>query len=297
MSIVKNPYNNAKIAQIRQLLINNAHSGKPTDYEIHVDELKVIQRTNDPEVFDNHEEFIDGDTSSITIVLYDGNSRRCTKHLFTLTETKSGDAGLTGVEVNNIVADKLQTQQREWEFELLAKEKRQVEERLREANEYIETLQVDLEEALSKRKMKDIRWGDIASMALEGILRRNPNILSSIPGIGDGLAGVFKGTPVTSEQNNRSEENMDDTVTFKEKENPISEKDRQKIAFVNQLEAAFTEPELGKLVEIIQLFAVGKPALDTILQFLKKQQKSSAQQSQNDQEIDENDPNSHSKAA
>jgi hypothetical protein len=299
MSIVKNPYNSAKVAQIRQLLINNAQSAKPTDYEIHVDELKVVQRTNDPELFDNHEEFIDGDTKSVTIVLYDGSSRRCTKHLFALKETKSDEQSLSGIEVNKIVNDKLENHRREWKFESLVKEKQEIEEQLKEAEEYIETLQSDLEEAKSKRKMSDMQWGDIASVALEGILRRNAHLLANIPGLGGALAGVFQEGQTIPDSTKSTEEKQEATFTFKEKQDSLSEVEKRKIEFVDHIETAFQPSELEQLSEIIQLLMIHKKALVTVLQYLQKQHAQVGQQheEQTKDTSDNNDSKKHNEAA
>ena len=39
------PYTSERMSMLKQLLVNYAESGKPTDYEIRVDDMKIVPRT------------------------------------------------------------------------------------------------------------------------------------------------------------------------------------------------------------------------------------------------------------
>ena len=99
MSIVKEKYTANRINLIYQMLCNDVQQGQPREYDIKVDELKVVQRTNDPETFHLHEDFVQPETRTITINLYDGNSRRCTKYqLYFGDSIPNENTTLSGIE-------------------------------------------------------------------------------------------------------------------------------------------------------------------------------------------------------
>lgn len=67
-------YSAERITMLKQTLLNSAEASKPRDYEIRVDDMKVVPRTNDTEQFDNYEEFVTEETKKIIVLIYDGTS-------------------------------------------------------------------------------------------------------------------------------------------------------------------------------------------------------------------------------
>ena len=103
-------YSHEKIGLLKQMLVNSTEAGKPSDYEIRVDDMKVVPRTNDIDQFDNHEEFITDETRKVVVLVYDGNSRRNVRYNDKLQEEKQPlpqQNGLSGVEVEKIISEKL----------------------------------------------------------------------------------------------------------------------------------------------------------------------------------------------
>lgn len=283
MSIIKQPYNGAKVGHIRQLLLNNAQAGKPVDYEIRVDDLKVIPRTNDPEQFDDHEEFITEDTGSVLFILYDGTSRRSTRHLFLLKQKTEEpkpvekEPGLSGVEVDKLINDKLREEKRQWQYEQLEKENQQLQKQLEEAETYMEKLENQLLEAQGKRKLSDMNWGEIASVAAEALIRRNSHLIAKIPG-GEGLAGVIKQDTIRQSSTGTDQE-YETTFTRVESEEEhlpvkesvvqsLSEEDQAMVGFLRQLEERFDQQEMKQVITLLNLLADNPELIVPVLELI-----------------------------
>ncbi len=88
MIINKSPYSNGKIQVLYQYLQNAINKGRPIEYEIRVDDLKVVGRTSSLEEFDGYEEFVTEDTRTVTLIFYEGQSRRSTRHVLELNGKK-----------------------------------------------------------------------------------------------------------------------------------------------------------------------------------------------------------------
>jgi hypothetical protein len=233
MSIIRSPYSGGKIALLRQMLENNAVAGTPTDYEIRVDSMKVIQRTNNPELFDNHEDFVNQDTSEIMVILYDGNSRRSTRHIMSMKEEPKKEApppapiiqSLSGVEIERMMEDKLRAQREAWEHNLLKKENKELKESLEEAENESDKLVEAIEKAKENgNKIMGIHWGDIAGVAFEGILKRNVHLLAKIPAAG-ALAGIIAEDNRAQLEAAKEDEPM--AVTFKQKSPEPEDKEKE----------------------------------------------------------------------
>lgn len=243
MSIVKEKYNANRINLLYQMLLNDKEQGQPREYDIKVDDLKIVQRTNDPERFHMHEEFVQPETKNITINIYDGNSRRCTKYQLWFNEIENNTSPtLAGIE--NSISEKISSERKQWEHEQLKKERETLQQQLTEAEEYIEQLESRLEEEKDKKiKLKD-NIGDIASQALEGMLRRNLHWFSGVPVL-EGLAGTIQ------EDNKRLALQHMNHVTSPHDETPISF--TRKAENKNEiLEEIFYSPCLKNLTHLLQ---------------------------------------------
>lgn len=282
MSIVKSPYNNEKIALLRQLIVNGAESGHPIDYEIRVDAMKVVPRTNDPEQFDLHEDFVLEDTRFVTVIIYDGTSRRNIRHVFSLKEEKveNNNQMLSGIELEKKVGEKINQERQGWQMELVQKENENLKSQLNDAEEYIDQLEKSVQDMRSKRmKLGDIHWGEIASVALEGIVRRNTHLIAKIPG-GEGLAGIIEHDNKAKEQPVLPQETY---ASFKRQESPETEKndndetvnqdEKERLEFLKQLQECFDDEQMSFLITFLNMLAQKPEALEPAILFVKQWKK------------------------
>ena len=272
MAIVKEKYTAQKINLLFQLLQSDYEDGRPREYDICVDDLKVVRRTTDTEKFFSHEDFINGATNYITITLYEGTSKRNTRYVYNMKDREEEKTTLSGIE--QTVNDKIIAQRKQWDFEQLQKENDDLKGELEEQNEYIEKLETMLEEEKSKKASIKDNWSEVFSLALEGVVRRNTHLLSGIPLIGQGLAGVVE------HDNKRLEDKIENAelkteerhASFKKVDNCeksiMREEEKKLIAYYKKLQQTFTQEELTIIIQIIGLFSMEKENIQTVYEML-----------------------------
>ena len=120
---------------------------------------------------------------------------------------------------------------------------------------------------------------EVGSVILEGIVRRNPQMLSKIPG-GEALAGLIV-------QDNEERENKllekplaepkvsftikeDETTAEVKKEvcEELSEEDKGALSFVKQLKEKFTHEQMTKTMLILDVLSNSPTDIDKTLQYL-----------------------------
>ena len=254
MSVTKEKYSEKRITTIYQLMLNEKEAGHPKDYDIIVDDLKVVSRTNDTENFYNHEDFIQEDTKSVTISLYIGNSRRYTRYILQLKEEEpTQQKTLAGIEKS--VDEKLAQARSNWEYDQLKKDYEELEEKLEESEEYAEQLKNEVDHLKSENeKNKSSNKITDTVISLAGIyLSKNPNALNGVPLLGGLLGGG------NSSQTNEKEEVTTEECTVKVEEQKesstkkftgeIKQKDVEDLQMA--LIPFFNEPDLDSMENII----------------------------------------------
>lgn len=272
MSIHSSKYDSGKIAMLKQLLENNARNGRPTDYEIKVDELKAVPRTNDPAQFDNYEDFFSPDTRTIIITLFEGHGRSSDKHIFSMggEQVKQAEPSpeLSGTDIDKKVDEKVEVLKKQMEYDKVVEENKELKEQVKDAEDFIEKLEKALElEKQGRLKIKGIHLGEIASVAAESLIRRNARLIARIPGA-EGLAGFIEEDTEKKEQENSGEEGK---ATFSRKTivEELSEEEKELLGALRELQEEFDEEELGQVGEMIRSLMKKKQALSPALAFVQ----------------------------
>ncbi len=274
MAIVKEKYTAPKINLLFQLIQSDHEDGRPRDYDICVDDLKVVRRTTDPEKFFSHEDFINEETKFITITLYEGTSKRNTRYVYNMKDGETENT-LSGIE--QTVNDKIRAQRKQWDFEQLQKENDDLKGELEEQSEYIEKLETMLEEEKSKKASIKDNWSEVFSLALEGMVRRNTHLLNGIPLIGQGLAGVVEhdnrklADKLENTESKTEEGHASYQKIYNAERNGISEEEKKVIAYYQKLQQTFTKEELTTIVQIIGLFSMEKENIQTVYEMLTEE--------------------------
>lgn len=272
MPFINEKYSQQKIDNLYHYLQSSKEQGEPEDYEIFVDAFKVVKRTSDLARFEIYANYIQPETKSITIVIYDGSSPRNTKHIFSIKEDNSNS--LSGVDVDSRIEEKLRVEKEKWETELLKKENEKLKTDLSEAEAYIEQLEEDAEKAKDKKfRMGDVNVGEFASVVLEGFVRRNPQLLTKLPG-GEALAGAI-------EQDNADREKAllekipEAEVSFKKgggsggsTTGNLSEEDKSYLEFIKSLKDKFDSEQMTSVLLILDTLSKSPQDIDATIQFL-----------------------------
>jgi hypothetical protein len=263
----KQKYEQGKIDKLAEYLRLYNQKGQAIDYEIIVDGLRVVRRTNDPEMFSAHEAFITGDTKSIEVLFYTGTSNNNERHIFTLSdEVKTEGLGIVDFErrIREQVTEQVDHHKREVEYNDLLKENKDLKQEVIELETENEKLEAEYKKLLENQSPFKGVLGDIGSSLLESFIRRNPSVVKSLPG-GEALSGLIENDFKRREEEEQAPPS-DTSVSFQPKsENRLSEDEQSAIAFVEQLKAQFTKPEFDNLLLILQTLADDKSKIELIL--------------------------------
>lgn len=192
MSVIHHTYSAEKINSFKGILIGKVEKGKPVDYEIRVDGFAVVSRTNDPAHFDDYKKFVIDSTETVNIILYEGQSRNNTNHMFVKEkEAKPQWHPYMDMTTEQVKEEIIAHEKRKWENESLQRElekERKKSERQHEKNEKQQEYILELE---NKLRNNEKNWGSIVSYGVEDLLRRGIPLISKIPGA-EGLAELLK---------------------------------------------------------------------------------------------------------
>jgi hypothetical protein len=246
MPITHDNFDQLKIDKLRHYLEDMSSKGHAKPYEIFVDSLKVVPKTEDPKDFDNYEYYMNEDTEKVRIVIYNSNlSPRNDQYCFYVKQLKQ-DKGLNGLgEIEGIIQEKLQARDREHEVKRMQDELEETKKKLDDAEDYIEELEEKLELASNdKHKLKNIDLIELGSAVLGRLAEKNADVLSGL-----GLGGIGAKEPKQLEPPQPEGE-----VKFQKKTaeaNTITEEEQQYLATLKQLQERFDEPQLIAVIGIL----------------------------------------------
>lgn len=276
MPVTNDTYDQLKIDKLKHFLEAQAQRGQAKPFEIFVDNLKVVPKTEDPKEFDSYEFYMNEDTEKVRILIYNSNlSPRNDQYCFMVQKNMNGSKSLNGLgEIEGIIQEKLAARDREHEMNKLREELETTKQELEETEEYAEKLEKEIEYLKeNKFKLGNINIGELASVALEGMVRRNPQFLTKIPGIGDGLAGII-------EQDNRDKEKLlsqpatsDTKVSFEKEITPeITEEEKRHLVYLRKLEQTFNREQAEMFNAVIHAMVEEPTIIPTILDLINPKQ-------------------------
>lgn len=250
MPVTTDNYDQLKIDKLKHYLDAQAEKGLPKPFEIFVDNLKVVAKTDDPSEFDSYEFYMNEDTEKVRILIYNSNlSPRNDQYCF-LVQKNVGGKSLNGLgEIESIVQEKLAARDREYEMNRLREELDTTKQELEETEEYAEKLEKEIQQLKeNKFKLGNIHIGELASVAMESLIRRNPQFLTKLPG-GEALAGII----VQDNQDQQArmlqqKAEPEAEATFKRKEEStqqVSEEELRQLHFINQILDHFDEQQVN----------------------------------------------------
>ncbi len=187
MALIKEAYTPNGINRIYQLLKNEAGKGTSREYDIKVDNLKVVSRTADPERFFEHEEFVMASSKHITVNIYEGASTRCNRYMLLLTEEGPAKDELSGIE--KAINQRMQQERKGWEYERQKKEIERLTQELSDNEKYSARLQDKVNELLAEKQKMPGKLTETLIGLAGAYITRNPNALSGVPILGGLLGG------------------------------------------------------------------------------------------------------------
>lgn len=272
----KEKYEQRKIDNLIQYLNLYHQKGQPIDYEILVDGFKAVRRTSDPDMFSMFENFVTADTRSIEVLLFTGSSNNNEKRIFYFGEVpreREKEEGLNGTDVRSLVDEEVKKKLQAKEYESLREENSNLKKHITDLESEVEELEKYNARLEATRSPLNSFLGDIGSNLVESFIKRNPKLMSSIPG-GEALAGLLQ------QENGEAVDEVvtESTVSFKPKNanasspsdeehspNALTEEEQAAILFVNQLKEKFTKEEFDQVLLILQTLADDKSKISLIV--------------------------------
>lgn len=267
---------------LHRILMNDHAQGQPRDYEIKVDGMKVVQRTNDPERFFQHEDFLQQDTACLSIAVYERSSRNCMKYELYMQELPENKKSPTLNGIETMISEKLETEKRNWKFDLLLKENEELREELAEAEEYHETLAAEIEELKNKKPQFTDILGHVASFALQDIAVRNADKLKAIPALA-GIAGLL-GNDVSSTDSHGTV--AEGNASFRRKsgstdgaaDKPSLSPEEEHLLYMGKLlYTSFSEEDLDRVVELLKQLAAQPQLIADVLDLVNDEEENKSE--------------------
>lgn len=286
--ITTEKYDLVRIEKLKHFLESNQQNGRPKFYEVFVDNLKVVEKTSDPAIFDNYLVYMGDDTRMVKVLIYTSteNCPRNDKFIFTVRDPQQErrQEELSGVEIENRISSAIEKERASSQLLALQKELEETKTKLNDCEEYNDEIEAKMEalekefDAFRRKKiaLSEMNAGKLVGFATDFFVKNYPSLTSKVPIIST-LSGFL--TEAEGEQTppelpgNTESGSTNGQASFSKKgtDVPAPALDlatQRKIIFFEQMEAAFTEPQLEKVIHIIHFLAGDTKQVDIVYDLL-----------------------------
>ena len=267
MPVTNDKFDQLKIDKLKHFLEDMAAKGQPRPFEIFVDSLKVVPKTEDPKDFDSYEYYINEDTEKIRVLIYNSNlSPRNDQYCFYVQQHKQ-EKPLNGLgDIDNIIQEKLSARDREYELNRLREELEETKKQLEESEEYAEGLERQLEEAKgNKYKLGKLDLVDLGALAIGRFAEKNADLLAKV-GL-EGLSG-------SGQKEIGAGQDQETEASFQKKQEAAPQIDpelHQYLPVLQQLHASLTEQQFEIAMQVIGQFIVQPASITHVAELFKIQ--------------------------
>ncbi len=264
MPVTNDKYDQLKIDKLKHFLQEMAAKGQARPYEIFVDSLKVVPKTEDHKDFDNYEYYMNEDTEKIRILIYNSTATpRNDQYCFYVQQNKP-EKSLNGLgDIDGIIQEKLTAREKEYELNRLKEELEETKKQLEEAEDYAEDLEQQLQDSKNnKYKLGKLDLVELGGAVLEKLAVKNSPALEKI-----GLGGLIGGDPQQAaapvEETEASFQKKTETGNGQLKPEHL-----QYIPVLQQLDAAFDKSHLEIVMQVLGKFSEEPAHLKTVAELL-----------------------------
>ena len=266
-------YDPIRIERIRHFLESSTEKGKAKFYEIFVDNLKAVDKTDDIGCFDEYKMYMDENTQMIKILIYTSteNCPRNDKFIFSVhnAQEEKKQEQLNGIEIQNKIDSAIQ-QERERSLVLqLQKELDETKEKLEDAEEYVDVLeerlgnhQQEFQQFKAKRVgLTEMNTGRVVGYITDYFIKSYPSLAHKVPMLStlsgflteeNALPEQFDGIPPVPSESTVS---FSKQATNKSASQQPDSDTEVKLAFIKEMEDAFPEDQLQQVFDIIKAMA------------------------------------------
>ncbi|MBA2613356.1 MAG: hypothetical protein H0U95_15415 [Bacteroidetes bacterium] len=284
MPIQFDKFDQQKVDRLKTHLEAQAQKGNPKYYEIYVDSLKAVQKTDEPKEFDGYEDYMTADTAQIKIVIYNsGTSPRNDQFVFSLKAKNPQEAlemGLDGVsfkmlskhELEELKANRANYLAESEAIQELEDQITDFEAAIVEKDKTIEILEQAIRHAKANgNKIGGLDLGMLLSEGIDYYIRQNTGAVARIPML-EGFAKAIEEDTRQKQLTSNPQPESEVTFTKKSETNPapiLSESEAHFLELFREIQKSFNEQEICDVIEILDRLSQNKKQLATVLELLE----------------------------
>lgn len=264
MPVVEETFDQNRIDGLRRSLQREADKGKPREFEIIVDNFKVVPRTRDINEFDDYEQELTDATQNVSFLVYNGGgNNRNTKYSFSFNRKRQNGQSATLGEIDQIIAQKLTERDKDYEMARLREKLEETTANLEEAEEYHEKLQARIVELEQVQKGRMINFGDLGASVLLGVLRKSPK--DSF--VGQALAGFLGPEDINMKLEDNTVRTTEGQASYS-KDEQMDSQTRGRLDLLEQLQQKLDEHQMISVINILGHFFEHPEKINTVLELL-----------------------------
>ena len=262
-------YDPVRIERIRHFLESNSEKGKSKFYEIFVDNLKAVEKTDDIGCFDEYKMYMDENTQMIKILIYTSteNCPRNDKFIFSVRnpQEEKRQEQLNGIDFQNKIDSAIQQERERTQLLQLQKELTTTKAELKEAEEYADSLQDKLEQTQLEFKqfkekrisLSEMNTGRLVGFMTNYFIKTYPSLAQKVPVLST-LSGYLTDDAESPDQlgdllNTSPESSVSFSKKNEDKDVPENDnEEKYKLAFFREMEDNFSIEQLKQVCEIIK---------------------------------------------
>jgi hypothetical protein len=279
-----NDFKSDHLSKLKLWLANMHQQGENKFFEILVDGVRVVHKTDKLEEFDRYLSWM-GDTSqSMRVLVYNTkNSHRSQVFEYKTEKYVEGVSDrlyptrkprLSEEEIDERVQAQLEEKQKKQALLDTQKQNKELTQRLSDAELYIRELEEKVEK--SKEQKNGFDMGSLLTM-FSGLASANPQAKESF----DGLKDILKNQKMETETKQETEQ---PTATFKKKaplESPIEKntdniEPDQEANYIFKTNGNLDEAQAMKMYQLMQFFSDNPPYIDVVFDLVSQEKSKQA---------------------
>jgi len=260
-----------KIVDTIEMVLKNAlRLNQPRFYEVLVNDLVVVPKTDDVEQLDEYENFITEDTSIVKIFVYHYNQKSSDKYFLHISPDSLAQAKTRELSGVVPIAKNEDELKEKWEkdnhYLALIEENRQL---LTDIEVLEETVAKAVKENKCIREKRDKEFKQKAADALEGILESD-YVKKNLP-LANIIKDFFGGAKIVPEENlsGTEDDDEDDEEVEEIHQRVLSIEEEKHLLLLKDIKAKVGTTHLASIMYLLDLFATNPSSIESAIKVVK----------------------------
>lgn len=273
-SVKHEKYEPKIMAMILMILQNAEKLNQPRFFEIYVNDLMVVPKTNDIQQLESYQDYINQETTLITIFVYHYNQKSSDKYFLHITpeslqQAKAKELG--GLAVNTMDEDALREKwERDKHYEALIEENRELITEVEVLEKALEKAEKEIELV---RQNRDKSFTEKVSQIVDGV-SQSGLIKKLIPGI-DGVKEFFNGGEngvegnLSGRQENEDDEQEEDIQDITQR--VLTTEEEKHLLLLKDIKSKIGSVNLASIMFLLDLLSTSPSSIDAAIKIVKNQ--------------------------